>query len=53
MVTELPDGDKLLSSPQMSTKRHIVLVGGFAGGKCAETPRDELPLDPAEVVHSS
>jgi len=28
----------------MSTKRIIILGGGFGGVKCAETLRDELPL---------
>jgi NADH dehydrogenase len=34
----------------MSTKRIIILGGGFGAVKCAETLRDELPLDQAEVV---
>ena len=34
----------------MSTKRIIILGGGFGEVKCAETLRDELPLDQAEAV---
>jgi hypothetical protein len=29
----------------MSNKRIIILGGDFDGAKCAETLRDELPLD--------
>jgi hypothetical protein len=38
---------------RMNTKRIIILDSGFDGVKCADTLREELALDQAEVVHLS